>query len=95
MQCRAYMPAMVAAARSKPDLLNFWFGALLPARTPRDIVERLDHEIVKALQMPEVKERIVKLGGEPTSLSPSEFDAHLKQEIETNAIIVRAVASRL
>jgi tripartite-type tricarboxylate transporter receptor subunit TctC len=69
---------------------NFWFGALLPAKTPRDIVERLNREIVKALQLPEVKERIVKLGGEPASLSPAEFDALVRKEIETNAIIVRA-----
>jgi tripartite-type tricarboxylate transporter receptor subunit TctC len=69
---------------------NFWFGALLPARTPRDIVERLNKEIVAALQLPDVKDRIVKLGGEPTSLSPSGFDALLKQDIATNAIIVRA-----
>ena len=69
---------------------NFWFGALLPAKTPRDIVERLNQEIVKALQMPDVKDRIVKLGGEPTSLSPPEFDAHLKKELETNAAVVSA-----
>jgi tripartite-type tricarboxylate transporter receptor subunit TctC len=69
---------------------NFWFGALLPAKTPRDTVERLHREIVKALELPEVKERILTLGGEPTSLSPSEFDARLKSELETNAVVVRA-----
>ena len=69
---------------------NFWFGALLPAKTPRDIVERLNQEIAKALQIPAVKDRIVKLGGEPTHMAPAEFDAHLRKEIETNAIIVRA-----
>jgi tripartite-type tricarboxylate transporter receptor subunit TctC len=69
---------------------NFWFGVLVPARTPRDIVERLNQEIAKALQVPEVKDRISKLGGEPTYLPPSAFDAHLKDEIETNAIVVRA-----
>jgi len=69
---------------------NFWFGALLPARTPRAIVERLQREIVAALDEPAVKERVVALGGEPTSLSPSEFEALLKTEIETNAVVVRA-----
>jgi tripartite-type tricarboxylate transporter receptor subunit TctC len=69
---------------------NFWFGALVPAKTPRDIVERLHQEITKALQVPEVKDRIVKLGGEPTGMSPAEFDAHLRKEIETNALVVRA-----
>ena len=65
-----------------------------PAKPPRDIVERLHREIVKALELPEVKDRIVKLGGEPTSLMPTEFDAHLKPEIETNAVIVRAASLR-
>jgi tripartite-type tricarboxylate transporter receptor subunit TctC len=69
---------------------DFWFGALLPAKTPRDIIERLHREIVTALQLPAVKERIVKLGGEPSSMAPSEFDALIKKELETNAVIVRA-----
>jgi tripartite-type tricarboxylate transporter receptor subunit TctC len=69
---------------------NFWFGALLPAKTPRDIVERLHREIVTALELPEVKERIIVLGGEPTSLAPAEFDALLARELETNAAVVRA-----
>lgn len=73
---------------------NFWFGALVPAKTPRGVVERLHQEITKALQVPEVKERIVKLGGEPTSMSPAEFDARLRKEIETNALVVRASGLR-
>jgi tripartite-type tricarboxylate transporter receptor subunit TctC len=69
---------------------NFWVGALLPAKTPRDIVDRLNREIVKALQTPDVKERIFKLGGEPTSTTPAQFDALIKNELATNAVIVRA-----
>jgi tripartite-type tricarboxylate transporter receptor subunit TctC len=69
---------------------NFWFGALIPAKTSREIVERLNREIVKALQLPEVKDRIVKLGGRPTSITPAEFDALIKKELEVNATIVRA-----
>jgi tripartite-type tricarboxylate transporter receptor subunit TctC len=57
---------------------------------PRSILRDLNREIVKALQLPEVKERIGKLGGEPVSLTPSELDAHLQQGIETNTVIVRA-----
>ena len=69
---------------------NFWVGALLPAKTPRDIVDRLNREIVKALETPEVKERIRKLGGEPVSTTPAQFDALIKNELATNTIIVRA-----
>jgi tripartite-type tricarboxylate transporter receptor subunit TctC len=69
---------------------NFWFGALVPAKTPRAIVDRLNGEIVKALQLPEVKDHVVKLGGQPFTTTPSEFDALIKKELETNATIVRA-----
>lgn len=69
---------------------NFWVGALLPAKTPRSIIDRLNREIVDALQTPAVKERILKLGGEPTGTTPAQFDALIKNELATNAIIVRA-----
>ena len=69
---------------------NFWVGALLPAKTPRDIVERLNREIVKAQQTPDVRERILKLGGEPVSTTPAQLDALIRNELTTNAIIVRA-----
>jgi tripartite-type tricarboxylate transporter receptor subunit TctC len=69
---------------------NFWFGAMVSAKTPRAIVERLNAEMVKALQLPAVKEHIAKLGGEPFSLTPSAFDALIKQELETNLAVVRA-----
>jgi tripartite-type tricarboxylate transporter receptor subunit TctC len=69
---------------------NFWFGVLVPAKTARDIVERLNREIVKALLLSQVKERITTLGGEPISMSPPEFNALIRKELETNAVIVRA-----
>jgi tripartite-type tricarboxylate transporter receptor subunit TctC len=73
---------------------NFWFGALVSAKTPRPIVERLNAEMVKALQLPEVKEHIAKLGGEPFSLTPAEFDELIKRELETNLVVVRAAGLR-
>jgi tripartite-type tricarboxylate transporter receptor subunit TctC len=83
------VPTMVEAGF--PDAAyNFWVGALVPAKTPRAIVDRLHQEIVKAMQLTEVKDRIAKLGGEPTIASPAEFDAQMKKELETNAVIVRA-----
>jgi len=53
--------------------VNSWYGVLAPAGTPPAIVERLNHEFVRALQLPEVREKIVGLGAEPAGTSPAQF----------------------
>ena len=69
---------------------NFWIGMMAPAKTPRDIVNRLHDEVVKALASPEVKERFLKLGADAWTMKPEEFDAYIKSEIGTNAKLVKA-----
>ena len=68
---------------------NFWIGMMAPAKTPRDIVNRLHDEVVKALADPEVKERFAKLGADAWTLTPEQFDAYIKAEIESNAKLVQ------
>lgn len=69
---------------------NFWIGMMVPAKTPRDIVDRLNAEVRKALADPEVKERFAKLGADAWTMTPAEFDAYIKAEIESNARLVKA-----
>lgn len=69
---------------------NFWIGMLAPAKTPRDIVNRLNDEVAKALASPEVKERFAKLGADTWTLKPEQFDAYIKDEIVSNARLVKA-----
>jgi tripartite-type tricarboxylate transporter receptor subunit TctC len=69
---------------------NFWIGMMAPAKTPRDIVNRLHDEVVKALATPEVKERFLKLGADAWTLKPEQFDAYIKDEIKSNADLVKA-----
>ncbi len=69
---------------------NFWIGMMAPAKTPRDIVNRLHDEVVKALASPEVKERFTKLGADAWTMKPEEFDAYIKTEIQSNAQLVKA-----
>jgi tripartite-type tricarboxylate transporter receptor subunit TctC len=69
---------------------NFWIGMMAPAKTPRDIVNRLHDEVVKALASPEVKERFAKLGADAWTLKPEQFDAYIKDEIKSNAALVKA-----
>jgi tripartite-type tricarboxylate transporter receptor subunit TctC len=58
----------------------FWLGMLAPAKTPRAIVDKLNVEINRALQAPEMVERLAKLGSEPMFMSPQQFDAFIRQE---------------
>ena len=69
---------------------NFWIGMMAPAKTPREIVNRLHDEVEKALATPEVKERFATLGADAWTLKPEQFDAYIKDEIKTNAVLVKA-----
>jgi tripartite-type tricarboxylate transporter receptor subunit TctC len=69
---------------------NFWIGMMAPAKTPRDIVNRLQQEVVKALATPEVKERFATLGADAWTLPPEQFDAYIRDEIKSNAVLVKA-----
>jgi tripartite-type tricarboxylate transporter receptor subunit TctC len=65
-------------------------GVLVPAGTPRDIVERLHREIVKVVATPDVRERLTALGFEPIVSTPQEFADRIKAEIGKWAEVIRA-----
>ena len=67
-----------------------WYGLFVPARTPRQIVETLHRETLKALKTPNVEDKLATLGLEPMVMTPAEFDAHVKAEIRTNAALINA-----
>ena len=50
-----------------------WFGLVAPAGVPRDVITKLNGEINRILQLPDVKERLLELGAEPAKLAPDEF----------------------
>lgn len=68
-----------------------WFGLFLPARTPREIVDRLNRETLKALQEPKVRDKLAALGFDPMAMTPDEFDAFVLQDIAVNAALVKAI----
>lgn len=69
---------------------NFWIGMMVPAKTPRDIVNRLNAEVIKALAQPAVKERFMQLGADAWTMTPEQFDAYIKAEVTSNAALVKA-----
>ena len=67
-----------------------WLGIMVPSKTPREIVQRLNQEIVRVMHSPDMKERLAKLGSEPWTMSPEEFDALRRKEIVDNERLVKA-----
>jgi len=66
-----------------------WQGLFAPVGTPREIVERLQRETAKALNAPEVRERLTGLGGEIVASTPEEFEAKFRTDLAMFARIVR------
>ena len=63
----------------------------MPAKTPRDIVNRLHDETVKVLQSDDIRERFMKIGTEPMTMSPADFDRMIRSDLASNERVIRAV----
>ena len=67
-----------------------WWGELAPAGTPPAVVERLNKEIRKTLQMAEIRDRLAEQGIETVGSSPAEFGAHIRAETDKWVRVVKA-----
>ena len=67
-----------------------WYGLLAPAATPRDIITKLHAGVVRALQNPDVRQRLLNDGAEPVGNSPEEFANYLRGETTKWAKVVQA-----
>jgi tripartite-type tricarboxylate transporter receptor subunit TctC len=70
------------------DVTN-WYGVMAPAGTPRDIVTKLNADINKAMQVPEVRARLENVGTQLREMSVAEFDAFMKAEVAKYAKIIK------
>ena len=92
----AIMPDVPAIDEIVPNSgYSTWLGIMVPAKTPRDIVQRLNQEIVKAMNTDDMKERMAKLGAEPWTMSPEEFDALRRRELVDNDRLVKAAGIKM
>ncbi|MBY0270213.1 MAG: tripartite tricarboxylate transporter substrate binding protein [Burkholderiales bacterium] len=73
----------------KDMVTGSWYGIWVPAKTPQAIVTRLNTEIVRIINLPDVRQRIIDMGGEPVANSSAEFDAFQKAEMARWAKIVK------
>jgi tripartite-type tricarboxylate transporter receptor subunit TctC len=74
--------------------VNIWLGVLVRAGTPHEIIARLNGGIVRALAVPDVKERLALEGFEPSSMSPQEFARHIRNELPVWAQVVQTAKLR-
>jgi tripartite-type tricarboxylate transporter receptor subunit TctC len=68
---------------------TIWLGVMAPAGTPKPIVDKLNAEITKVVNKPEVKQAWAKQGAVPMVMTPAEFEAYLKKDIEKWANVVK------
>ena len=69
--------------------IGTWFGVLAPAATPKDILVRLNTEMVKVIQTPEFRKRMDEIGAEPIGNSPEQMAQQIKGETEKFAKLVK------
>ena len=73
---------------------NFWVGMLAPAKTPREIINRLNAEVARAEQQPEVRQRLANLGAEPMPMTAEKFDAFIQQQYDELGRVMRAAGAK-
>jgi tripartite-type tricarboxylate transporter receptor subunit TctC len=74
---------------------TIWLGVLAPAKTPKPVIDKLNAEIVKVMNRPEMKEAWAKQGAVPMSMSPAEFDKYIRADIEKWAKVVKVSGAKL
>jgi tripartite-type tricarboxylate transporter receptor subunit TctC len=59
-----------------------WYGFLAPAGTPKPIIDKLNAEMVRIIKLPEVQERFLSVGADPSSNTPAQFGAFIQSELK-------------
>ncbi len=75
--------------------VSSWHGVAAPANTPREIVLRLSHEIVKGMNQPAARERLNALAFDPVGSTPDQFAAHVKSEVAKWAQVAKAAGAKV
>lgn len=92
-----FLPGVPAIADAGLPGYEFesWFGLLAPAKTPRAQIQRINTEVGRLLRQPQIIERLLAQGVEPTPLSPEAFDKLLRSDYDTMARVVKTAGARI
>ncbi len=90
------LPEIPTVAESGLPGFDFsvWYGLLAPAKTPKDLKDKLAKEVARILALQDVKERLLTQGATLHPTSPEEFDAFIKNEVARMAKVVRTAGIR-
>jgi tripartite-type tricarboxylate transporter receptor subunit TctC len=89
------VPTIEEAANLKGFDASAWFGLLAPANTPREVVTRVQQDVVKILATPEMRERFAAQGAVPVGDTPAQFTAFIKSEIDKWTQVVKFSGARV
>jgi tripartite-type tricarboxylate transporter receptor subunit TctC len=91
----ALLPDLPTIAETLPGYsASGWYGLFAPAATPKPVIARLSAEAVKALQSPDVVDKLSSQGAEPVASTPEEFSTFIRSEISKWADLVKAARMR-
>jgi tripartite-type tricarboxylate transporter receptor subunit TctC len=74
---------------------TIWLGIMAPAGTPKAIVDKLNREINKVLSLPDLKAQWAQQGAQPLSMTPAEFEAYLRKDIEKWANVIQTAGIKV
>ena len=90
------LPEIPTIAESYPGFeSSSWFGMLVPAKTPRPVIDRLLKDTRAALKSPDVYQSLLSQGAEPGGQSPAEFGAYFQAEIRKWAKVIKSAGIKL
>ena len=91
------LPDVPTAAESgMPEFeVDTWYGVLAPAGVPREIVARLNGDLVRMMRAPEMRERLAPMGIQPLASTPDEFGEFLKSEVARWGKVVREAGAQV
>ncbi len=98
-QRSAVLPELPSVAETGTGLRDYevsaWFGIFAPAGVSAPVVQRLNAEFVKAMQQPDLKQRLESLGADPLTSSSEEFSTYLRSEIDKWGKVVKAAGMKV
>jgi len=91
------LPEVPTAKEAGVDnlVVSLWYGIFAPARTPPDIVARLSREVIKALESPDLRERLSAVGVDPWPGTPEELASLVRSETARYASLIKSIGLRL
>ena len=89
------LPTMAESGFPGFEAVVPWFGLLAPTGTPKDVLDKLHGETVKAVAMSEVRKKFDELGLEPVGNTPAEFTAIIKKETPEWAKVIKDAGIKL